>query len=130
MQFKHRLTEDDRQRLVSGGPLNPIEQQIVQYLVNNYFIWLTDDRNSFHLEWSKEWPDGLHVHGQPHEGWDGEAYFPGERVRQFVLQFLGDPDLPEPDASIPWQPAVADEDWMLEDTWVVGKQPEKKTARP
>lgn len=130
MQFKHRLTEDDRQRLASGGSLNPIEQQIVQYLVINYFTWLTDDRASFRLEWSNQWQDGLHIHGTPHEGWDGEAYYPGEKCRQLVLQFLGDPDLPEPEPAIPWQPTVADEDWMLADTWVVGSQPKKRTARP
>ena len=130
MQFHHRLSEEDRQRLASGGPLNPVEQQIVQVLVTNYFAWLTDDVNSFHLEWSKLWPDGLHIHGTPHEGWDGEAYYPGERTRNLVLQFLGVPDLPEPEAQTPWIPTVADEDWMLEDTWVVGSQPEQRTARP
>lgn len=118
------ITDERRRRLSSGGELSPSERLMVETIVIRYFMWIQKERSLFDLRWEG---DDLHVTGEPYDGWNGITIFPAERCRQFVLHFFGDPNIPEPDAALPWIPTKDDEDWMLQDTWVVGRQPENAT---
>jgi hypothetical protein len=121
MRYEPVLDDESRTRLEAGGELAAHEKRDVAVFVHRYWMWLMKDEKAFTQHWEG---DALVVSGEAYEGWNGYHRFTAEQVRTFALHFFGDPDVCEPDAAMPWIPTPEDEDWMLQDTWVVGTQPE------
>jgi hypothetical protein len=112
--FKHQLSASDRERLETGGPLNPLERVIVEQMLHQYFNWVTG-RGLVRVEWSTVddplWWDTVHITGTPAKHWGGQTQYPGQEIRRWVLGYFAEEEVePEPENGLVVDEATAD--WL------------------